>query len=90
MPGADTPEQAVFRIIYERRRAARVAEVPLGHDILRHTFATYYVALTGHPAMASKVLGHYKLHTLAAHYDGVATKAEAKDYFSARVTEVLT
>lgn len=72
---------ALYRIQHERTRAAHEAEVTLGHDILRHTFATYYTALTGHPAMCSKVLGHYKLQTLAAHYDGVATKAEAREYF---------
>lgn len=81
-PGNGSELAAVYRLQHERRRAAREAEVPMGHDILRHTFATYYCALTGHPAMCSKVLGHYKLQTLAAHYDGVATKADAKKYFT--------
>jgi len=44
----DTAEHvAVARWIHERRRAAAVAGVTLGHDVIRHTFATYYVALTG-------------------------------------------
>ncbi len=79
---ADSEAHAVYHWAYERARAARASGVQLGHDILRHTFATFYVALTGHPAMAAKVLGHYKLQTLAAHYDGVSSRAEARNYFS--------
>lgn len=83
LPGrTDSAEHVcVARYIHERRRAAKAAGVTLGHDILRHTFATYHVALTGNAALASKLLGHYKLHTLAAHYDGVATRAQAREYF---------
>lgn len=80
MPGR-TVAQAIIRWTGERARAAEQAGVALSHDVLRHTFATYYVALTGNPALAAKVLGHYKLHTLAAHYDGVAPRAQARNYF---------
>jgi site-specific recombinase XerD len=65
----------------ERRDAGRQARVTLAHDILRHSFATYFVALTGEPGRAAKVLGHYDLRMLVQHYDGVATKQDAEDYF---------
>ncbi|WP_009962992.1 tyrosine-type recombinase/integrase [Verrucomicrobium spinosum] len=82
MPGSDDVI-AVYRYVHERARAGKAAGVQLHHDIFRHTFATYYAAWTGHAAMCSRILGHYKIRTLAAHYDGVATKAEAKEYFRA-------
>jgi integrase len=81
MPG-DDEHIAVGRALRERQRAARIAEVPLGHDIMRHTFATYFAAWKGDAAMCSRILGHYRLSTLAAHYDGVATRREAKDFFT--------
>lgn len=72
----------VPRWIHERREAAMRASVTLGHDILRHTFATYFVALRGDPGPAVKVMGHCSLRLLAKHYDGVATRAEAEAFFS--------
>jgi integrase len=80
MPGGDDMI-AVMRAMHERARAARVSGVQLSHDVLRHTFATYFAAWTGHAAMCSRILGHYRLGTLIAHYDGAATKAEANDFF---------
>lgn len=80
--GATSDEKAVYRILHERARAAREAEVRLGHDILRHTFATHYVALTGNLGTAAKILGHYDLSMLSTHYDGVTTRAEGKNYFA--------
>lgn len=67
--------------INERARAGAVAHVPLAHDVLRHSFATYFVAHTGSPDRVAKILGHHDLRMLATHYDGVATKQEAEQYF---------
>jgi integrase len=67
--------------IVERRNTGKRAGVELGHDILRHTFATYFVALTGNTSLAAKVLGHYGLRMLGAHYDGVETCANAEKFF---------
>ena len=81
---ATSEEQAVILWMAERQRAAVATGVTLGHDILRHTFATHYVALTQDLGKAAKILGHYKIHTLVAHYDGVATKRQAREYFRAK------
>jgi integrase len=70
-----------WRWSHVRAEAGRRALVPLAHDVLRHSFATYFVALTGSPDRCAKILGHYDLRMLAEHYDGVATKQDAEDYF---------
>jgi len=80
MPG-DTDDHAVHRYLHERGRVQEWSGLDLGHDVLRHTFATHYSALTGDACRCAKILGHYKLQTLIAHYDGVTTKAQARDYF---------
>ena len=64
-----------------RSGARRRSGVTLSHDILRHTFATYHVALTGSPSYTARLLGHTKLHMLAAHYDGVASRSSAEQFF---------
>lgn len=75
------PGHRVFGWMWQRRKAARRAGVELSHDVLRHTFATYFVALTGDPSRCAKILGHQDLEMLGAHYDGVATSAEARRFF---------
>lgn len=80
MPGADE-QSALYLYMAERQRLRRLG-VELTHDVLRHTFATHFSALTGDATLCARVLGHYKLLTLIAHYDGVATRAQAKDYFA--------
>lgn len=64
-----------------KNAAARRSLVKLSHDVLRHSFATFFVALTGSPDRCARILGHSDLHMLAEHYDGVATKQDAHDYF---------
>jgi integrase len=64
-----------------KQAAVKIALVKLAPNVFRHSFATYFVALTGSTARAAKVLGHTKLDMLARHYDGVSTKVEAEHYF---------
>ncbi len=52
------------------------------HDALRHTFATYYCAHTGNPGVVAYALGHSNLSMLTRHYNGVAKKSEAAEFFS--------
>lgn len=52
------------------------------HDALRHTFATYYCAHTGNPGVVAYVLGHSNLSMLTRHYNGVAKKSEAIEFFA--------
>ena len=55
-----------------------------GHDILRHTFATYATAHTESPGKVSLWLGHEgDTSMLFSHYKGAgATKAQAEAFFS--------
>jgi integrase len=62
-------------------RDARVREWP--HDAMRHTFASYAVALTSDPGKVSLWLGHEGAPTLLyRHYRGLTTKAEAEKFWS--------
>lgn len=63
-----------------RKRAMQLSGVELAPDVLRHTFATYFVALTGDPFFVAKILGHRDLAQLIRHYDGVATRQDAEEY----------
>lgn len=62
------------------RRAAGLTRWP--HDALRHTFATYFCAQTGNPGVVAYTLGHASLAMLAKHYNGVAKKSEAAEFFA--------
>ncbi|HLP01471.1 MAG TPA: hypothetical protein VK163_05550 [Opitutaceae bacterium] len=72
------------------QQVARAARSALGlkkwpQDVMRHTFATYAVALTGDPAKVSLWLGHEGRPTLLhTTYRGLATKAQAEAFFGLR------
>jgi len=54
-------------------------------DCLRHTFATYAVALLNEPGRVSLWLGHNGSPTmLYRHYRGLASKADAEKFFALR------
>jgi len=54
-------------------------------DCLRHSFATYAVALTNNPGQVAIWLGHNGNPTmLYRHYRGLTTKAEADKFFALR------
>ncbi len=58
---------------------------PWPHDALRHSFATYHVALKRDPGRTALILGHEGAPTmLYRHYRGLATKAQAERYFGLR------
>ncbi len=64
-------------------QAAKAIAGVRGHDILRHTFATYAVALTSDVARVSLWLGHEGSPAmLHRHYRALATKAQAEEFFS--------
>lgn len=55
---------------------------PWPFDGMRHSFATYHIALHGDPGRTSLILGHEgKTTLLHNNYRGLATKAEAERYF---------
>lgn len=54
-------------------------------DVLRHTFATYGVALLGDAGKVANWLGHEgDTGTIHRHYRGLATKAQAEAFFALR------
>lgn len=62
-------------------REARLKPWP--YDGLRHSFATYHVALLNKPGRTSLLLGHEVGEAmLHRHYRGLATKADAVAYFA--------
>lgn len=65
------------------RRLKYVRKWP--NSALRHTFATYHVAWLRDPGRTSLILGHEgKLEMLYRHYRGLATQAQAEQYFAIR------
>lgn len=67
-------------LLYAAREATGLAVWP--QDCLRHTFATYALALTQDSARVAHWLGHEGNPTmLHRHYRGLATKAQATAFF---------
>ena len=53
------------------------------HDALRHTFITYYVALTRDFPRVQAAAGHATIKMIRESYDGVETKKNAQAFFRA-------
>lgn len=64
-----------------RKRTADRVFIKLPPNVFRHSFATFFTALTGNPAKTARVLGHTKLDKLAQYYDGLESYDQATDYF---------
>jgi integrase/recombinase XerD len=70
------------------RQIAQVCKRTLGleqwpHDVLRHTFATYAASHTQDPGQVATWLGHQGNPTmLFRHYNGLATKADARKFWA--------
>ena len=75
------PGQSLNAVRWAQARLER----PWPRNALRHTFATYAVALTGEPDRVAGWLGHESgARLLNAHYAGLARKAEAVEFFALR------
>lgn len=60
----------------------RMAKIPWGHDCMRHSFASYHVALHGSAEKTALEMGHSGTATLFAHYRELVTKEDAQKFFS--------
>lgn len=70
-------------VLYAARDAIGLSVWP--QDCLRHSFATYALALTAEPGRVAMWLGHNGNPTmLHRHYRGLATKAQAESFFALR------
>jgi hypothetical protein len=56
-------------------------------DGLRHTAATYHFAYYGDITKTAALLGEQDVETLLQHYKGLASKAEAEQFYALRLTE---
>jgi integrase len=75
------------RLHYHQCRVARVracaaAGLRWHQDILRHSFASYHLALHENAAKTSLELGHRSADMLFEHYRELVTNEDAKAYFS--------
>jgi integrase len=66
----------------EKALAFERASVENKGNCLRHSFATYDLALNGNAALTATKLTHHNVGMLYRHYAGKATKAEAREYFA--------
>ena len=72
------------------RRLFRMAHKEAGihpwpKNALRHSFASYHLALHRNAASTALELGHTETRTLFAHYRELVTVEEAKEYFSIKI-----
>ncbi len=74
-----------FGTVSAREAAAQTfgCQAKCAQDALRHTFASYAVALTSDPGRVAIWLGHEGNPTmLHRHYRGIATEADARRFFA--------
>lgn len=82
-PKLESEFQRKKRRLDERRKRACIrANVTFPHNGLRHSFITYFSALNGSAEKAAYIAGHRDARITWEHYKGLATKADAKRYFS--------
>lgn len=79
LPPSDNTAPASYNVW---RRVKRNSGVDIGKDVLRHSFASYAYHYIG-AERAVEILGHVGgFGVFAKHYKGLATAAEAAQYFS--------
>lgn len=88
-PGDDSDpvcsSQALQAVRLAQRLAGYDTSRPWPHDALRHTFATYHCAAFEDPGKLALLLGHEgSVSLLYRHYRGLATKAQAKEFWTLR------
>ena len=69
----------------KRLEALRQASgVPWGHDIMRHSFASYHLAYHGSPDRTAHELGHRDTQMLYRHYRQLVTREAAETFWAIR------
>ena len=77
--GGDLPPSSRRRRLEALREEAGV---PWGHDIMRHTFASYHLAYHGSPDRTAHELGHRNTQMLYRHYRQVVTREDAEKFWA--------
>ena len=77
----NTKNHIVEQNFVKRLNSFRIEnEIKWINNGLRHSAATYYLALTRNAAMTAEQMGH-AVDVLKQHYNGLAREKEAKAYF---------
>ncbi|SVC96106.1 uncharacterized protein METZ01_LOCUS348960 [marine metagenome] len=79
--GGDLPPKSRRRRLEALRQASGV---PWGHDIMRHSFASYHLAYHGSPDRTAHELGHRDTQMLYRHYRQLVTREAAKAFWAIR------
>jgi len=66
----------------KRTEVASAAGIAMPHNAMRHSFASYHIALEGNAERTASLLTHRGTGILYRHYRGKATRADARRYFS--------
>ena len=77
--------------VNRRRKLDRIRSitgVPWGHDIMRHTFASYHLAMHGSADKTSVQLGHRDTDMLIRHYRTIVSKAKALRFWSVELSDM--
>lgn len=70
------------QILAAKSAAFEKADVPHPHNVLRHSFCSYHIALNKDAAKTAVLLQHTSPTMLYKHYKGIATKVDAKRWFA--------
>jgi len=79
--------QPAGRIFFSRKRfdlARRLSGVPWSNDVLRHSFASYHLALHENVAKTSMQLGHRNADVLFNHYRDLVRREDAQKFWEIR------
>ena len=79
--GGDLPPKSRRRRLEALRQNSGV---PWGHDIMRHSFASYHLAYHGSPDRTAHELGHRDTQMLYRHYRQLVTREAAETFWAIR------
>ncbi|MDP7012818.1 MAG: hypothetical protein QF927_02430 [Verrucomicrobiota bacterium] len=79
--GGDLPPRSKRRRLEALRQASGVT---WGHDIMRHSFASYHLAYHGSPDRTAHELGHRDTQMLFRHYRQLVTREAAEAFWAIR------
>lgn len=70
------------QLMHEKSKAYVRARLKLPNNVLRHSFASYHIAMHTDAAKTAILMQHTNQVMLYKHYKGVASKADAEKYFA--------
>lgn len=92
LPWRNKPEAWEWRgsqLMHEKTKAVNRAKLTLPANVLRHSFASYHVALHSDAGKTAILMQHTNQVMLYKHYKGVAAKADAEKFFAITPLSVI-